>query len=698
MTYSLSIDFETCSDLSLPEVGVFAYAEHPSTRILCMGWQRDDEPPSVWYPGDPVPVELLRDAAGISAWNVTFERVIWERIAVPRHNFPPRVAYTWRDPQARAKARNLPGSLDGAAAALGLPERKDEVGKKLMKGMSSGGQHSAADLLRLGEYCAQDVRVEVAASRRLPPLTEFEQVVLQASDVVNHNGVRIDRAFARVAAEAAETYQSSVATTMMARYGFGPRQVREVLEFCARERVVLPDLRADTVSKVLAAPDFYPPAVLDVLTMREKAAAAAPGKYAAMLRAVSADDRLRGMFVYCGAGQTGRWSGRIVQLHNLARPTMELANAMAHMDALRRAKTWHVLGDDPLDALLNCLRPTLIPGRSSRVFTVGDEASIEARVLPWLAGCTAPLRIFASGGDIYLHAAAQIYGRPITKANKAERQIGKVATLALGYGGGSNAFVTMGRGYGVHVDPEQAESIKLAWRAGHAEIRHLWFALESMALLTLLQGGAYVEPAIDPATGKCDALDAGALALAGGTVDERVLQHVHENLAAVGVRMSYVHGVHNKAGTLFIRLPSGRCIAYLHAWVSRGVQQPLYEAMRRPDRHGNVMPEAEARQRATRWRMQFSVPAGDTLIPARTYGGKLAENLTQAVARDVLAHAMVRFGAKDLVMHVHDELVAEGAHEDRMREALTTRPHWATRGIMPLPLDADVTIRERYWK
>lgn len=662
------LDFETRSELDLKKVGVFAYAEHPSTDILCLAVQAPDAYVQVWFPGQPLPA-ILRTAEHFSAWNSTFEWVIWNMIGVRRYGFPPADRSRFDNPQARAMAINLPASLDGAASALKLDVHKDKVGQRLMRKMAKGQDITEENLKRLGDYCAQDVVVEAAVDRKIRlPLTGTEQRVYTLSERINRRGVQIDLEYVRLAAQAAAEYQQHVAEQMVRRYGFGPRQVQEIGAFCAKHRVPLPDLRADTVEAVLQLGELLPEPVVDVLQMRQKAAAAAPGKYAAMLRAVNSDGRLRGMFSYYGAGQTGRWSGRIVQLHNLARPTMDIDFALAYMEILRRAKTWKALGDDPLDVLLNTLRPSLIPGAAG-VFTAGDESAIEARVLPWLAGEEGPLTVFRNGGDIYLHAAESIYHKPVTKADKAERQIGKVATLALGYAGGVGAFVTMGRGYGVHVPETEAEKIKVAWRIAHPRIEALWAVLEKMAIDAL-----YEEGRVAP---ECQ------IGYIGKRVQTLPVAEVEAHVKSLGVQFKF------KTSVLWLRLPSGRALAYPGARADfvtddRFVQGYLDE--------GET--EDEARRRARRRRIRFESPAGDQMVRESTYGGKIAENLTQAVARDVLAHAMLLIEDEPIVMHVHDEAVAEGDCVKSMELALTTVPDWA-RG---LPLAAEVSTLERYWK
>lgn len=675
---SAHIDFETASDLDLGEVGVYRYVEDPSTRILCMSYQTDTmKQPVVWYPGEPFPLMLMlvwKHRGMFVAWNDGFERTVWNWIGVRDHGFPKTTGEQWHNPQALAMQRNLPASLEGTAKALGLPEQKDMEGKRLMKRMAVGKDITPANLQRLGAYCAQDVRTEAGVDGALgSKWIADERRVYLLSEKINDRGIKIDVEFVRLAAKAVADYQAHMAQQMKARFGIAPAQIMELQKFCAARRVELPDLRADTVGEVLAFPEVYPDDVVEILRMREKAAGNSPKKFAAMLRAVCSDGRIRGMFSYCGASQTGRWSGRIVQPQNLPRPTMSYEDTLKAMDALRAAGgAWDALGDDPLGVLLNCIRPSLIPGRGG-VFTVGDESAIEARVVAWLAGEKEPLRIFGEeGGDIYLHAAESIYHRPVTKADKPERQIGKVATLALGFGGGKHAFVTMGRGYGVLVPEEEAEAIKVAWRKAHGRIVTLWAVLDAMALKACGAKSWDYRPAQT-------ILDLGHYDFVTARLEE----------LGIGFAMSKGH--------LFAQLPSGRTIAYPNATAERvlapALKKIIYERLLK---EGKTPAEAEAsaHEGAMRRRVSFYSPKGASMVRDGTYGGKLSENLTQAIARDVIAEAMMRARDLPIVLHAHDEIVAEGDHVEALKEALTRNIPWAP----GLPLAAEVGTTERYWK
>jgi DNA polymerase bacteriophage-type len=381
---------------------------------------------------------------------------------------------------------------------------------------------------------------------------------------------------------------------------------------------------------------FYPQAAIEMLKLRQEAAAVSPKKYAAMLRAVSSDGRIRGMFQYCGALQTGRWSGRVVQMHNLARPKLSRDKIREAVQCLTDSEgAWGSLGafGSVLSVLGDCVRPTITHPDG---ITKSDASQIEARVLAWLADETTVLDTFRSGDDVYCRAASGIYGRAITKADAAERQIGKVAVLALGYGGGKGAFITMGQAYGVQVAEERAEEIKTAWRESNPNIVKFWADMDEAMHSCVFQPGLVRE--------------VGRL---------RLMMH---------------------DSTLWCRLPSGRSLAWHGA--RRVMRDPPWELDK---------PEAERRKRAV---IAYNRPDGARMLTDYTRGAVAVENVCQAVARDLLAETLVAARALPVIGHVHDEVIVEGAHEDALHVAMLCDVPWAN----GLPRGAETDHMDRYWK
>ena len=636
-----SIDFETSSACDL-KAGAHAYSQHPSTRILCMAWQLPGmDAPAVWYPSQTFPESLTGyiDRGGrFNAWNCLFEHCIWNNTGRKWNGFPPVELSQWDNTQAVAMQRNLPASLEGAADALQMPLRKDKDGAVLMRKLMTGATPAPGELARLGAYCAQDVKVESALAERLGPLPPKEQAIYALDKIINMRGIPIDAPFARLAAKAAEEYQARCAVVMQAQFGINPTQVAKIGEKLARLGVPVPDLQGDTLDAILDTPmaQFYPYAAIELLRLRREAAAVAAKKYAAMLRSMSFDERIRGVFSYCGAAQTGRWSGRVFQPHNMMRPTMPWPKIEEAMQALRESNgAWQsLLSFGPvLEVLGNMVRPTIVaPGG----VTKGDYAQIEARVLAWLAEEKWVLHAFEQGEDLYALTASGIFGHRVTKEEHPDkRQIGKVADLALGYGGGKGAFITMGRGYGVVVTEDEAERIKLAWRAEHPATTALW-----------------------------DACDVAA----------------HASLAAPGKRheagrLSFVY----EGGTLFCRLPSGRLLLWHGARVV--MRSPPWELDK---------PEEEQIKRPV---IAFQRPTGPNMVTDYTRGAIIVENACQAVSRDVLAAALVSARNLDVFGHVHDEVWVEGERVDELNEAMLDTPPWA-RGL-PIAVETDHHARYR---
>ena len=346
---SASLDFETSSECDL-KAGAHAYSQHPSTRILCMAWQLPGmDAPAVWYPGEPFPESLTGyiDRGGrFNAWNCLFEHCIWNNTGRKWNGFPPVELSQWDNTQAVAMQRNLPASLEGAADALQMPQRKDKEGAALMRKLMKGATPAPGELARLGAYCVQDVKVESALAERLGPLPPKEHAIYALDKIINMRGIPIDAPFARLAAKAADEYQADRTRVMQARFKVNPTQVAKIGEMLASMGVPVPDMQGDTLDAILDTPmaQFYPYAAIEMLRLRREAAAVAPKKYSAMLRSMSFDERIRGVFSYCGASQTGRWSGRVFQPHNMMRPTMPWPQIEAAMKALRASNgAWQSL-------------------------------------------------------------------------------------------------------------------------------------------------------------------------------------------------------------------------------------------------------------------------------------------------------------------------------------------------------------------
>jgi DNA polymerase len=635
---AISIDFETYSECDIKTAGGYNYAAHPTTEVLCMAWAIDDEEPQLWTPDQPFPTRLYDEIFGgaeLWAWNAAFERAVWTHCVAPRADAIGIEPDQWNDTAALAAALALPRALGQCAQVLGLAEQKDTRGRYLIQRLCQpyrGERRSDQHLLdELYAYCKQDVLTERAIKRyvqQYKPMNVTEREVWLLDQEINWRGVGIDvpnveNALDLIVATAERLNASVAEITDGALTGVGSRA--QVMAWCRDQGYKLDGYDKSAILAALADPAL-PDNVRQVLEVRRTLGKASTSKYQAMQNLAGSDDRARGVFWYHGA-QTGRWAGRGFQPQNLPRPAFDDADTCVKLFEHRDPELLEVLYGDPMVALSSCLRSMIVPEAGNRLLVV-DFNAIEARVLAWLAGEQEPLDVFATGQCIYCHAATSIYGRTITKADKDERQIGKVAVLALGYQGGVGAFQTMAKAYRVEIEDELADDIKVRWRKANKKIVRFWYDLETAATSAVRHTGTSFSAG--PITFKC-------------------------------------HGEF-----LFAKLPSGRRLAYY---------QP------RLGNNGLEFYGTDSR-------------LGGRWSKLSTYGGKLAENVTQAVARDLLADALLRVEAAGypVVLHVHDEIVAEVPKDfgslTEFERLICEVPEWAT----GLPIAVEGFECERYKK
>lgn len=607
---TLYIDLETRSRTDLKKLGVYRYTEDPDFRILMAGWSLDGAPAQVAVGHDEI-----RAIPGLLDPNVTkvahagFDRVclavgISECIRDPAQ---------WDDTAALAAEYGYPVSLDAVARALGA-KLKDEAGKNLIKlfclprqdGSFNEPDDYPMEWLDFLSYCAQDVDTMVDVHRRLGDWpTETERRVWIADQRINDRGMRIDIELCRIAADEVQNNKVVNKAEFTELTGVdNPGSVQQVMAWAAEAGLDLPNLRAETIEAKLADPDIDP-AHVRVLELRQDLALAAGGKFTAALESASPDDRMRGCFRFFGA-HTGRWTGQRVQPQNLPRATVDEPEA-----AILDLKMG--LGAEPYT--LKALVRSMFLGP----LTVVDYASIEARVVAWLANEEWALKAFQDGRDIYVETANRM-STPSTPLSRAQ---GKVAVLALGYNGGVNSL----RAMGAEGDDEQLQRLVTVWRKANPRIVKLWETMQNA-----VDGGGHVGP--------------------------------HLKITRRGSSMK-------------MHLPSGRAICY------HGVRWEKYRV---------IDPKTGKPKMKEGW--QYQDPKGRFRIG--TYGGRLVENATQAIARDVLAEALVRLDAAGypVVGHVHDEAIVEGTELEDITRLMVQQPRWAK----GLPLDAEGFVTERYRK
>lgn len=626
----LGIDIETYSGYDLRSCGVYKYVESPDFTILLFAYSADGGPVSCidLAQGEELPPEIraaLTDPAVTkTAFNATFERIcIGKYLGYPEPLDPAQ----WKCTMVRAARMGLPLSLGQCAEVLRLEEGKMEEGKALIRFFSmpgrTGRRHMPSDAPERWKtfkaYCVRDVEVEqgiLAKVRRLSP-APFDEELYVADQEINDRGVLIDRVLVDNASRFDAEYKAELLEEARRLTGMenpnSPAQIKEWLALNTGIGTVasLGKKNLEDLEERLR----YHPKALRLLAIRREMGKTSNKKYDAMRQCVCPDGRIRGLLQFCGASRTGRWAGRLVQVQNLPQnhlPDIDFARRLVKAGDLEEFE----LNYPEVTQVLSELIRTAFVAAPGHTFHVCDFSAIEARVIAWLAGEGWVLEVFRDGGDIYCASASQMFGVPVEKhgRNAHLRQKGKIAVLALGYGGGTAALDAMGAGRMGLSEYEQSEIVRL-WRKSNPKIVRMWGIIEKAAIGALKTG-------IDTSLNR-------------GIV--------------IGRRW----------GMLTITLPSGRTICYPRARVGteygdgwRGDHEVIeYEGLN---------------QTTKKWER------------IRTYGGKLTENIVQAIARDILGTVILRAREAGLpvVFHIHDEIIVEAAPDRPLCEveALFSRP------------------------
>ena len=679
MLDALVIDFETRSRCDLVAKGGHNYAADPSTDILCMAaYDLTTDQQWLWYPNQGVlPHDLVSAITArhfIAAHNAEFDQLIWEFVAVDSYGFPELPPEKWYCTAAQARVNAAPSSLDRASQFVTGKRLKMAEGKGLIKLLSlpnpDGTFNEDEDALRqMGEYCLQDVVATVAVIRATRLMTEQEHRDWLVTARVNEYGVKIDVELAEQAQQYAKQELEELAEEL-AELTDGAvtavTQIQRIKKWALAqldESIIKAHLtktethkktgvtttkttfdkgaRANLKRAIDRGEVTVTDALREVLNITEDGNKASVAKFKRMMDlADPVDHRVRGAYLYAGASQTKRFSAKGLQVHNFRRDVLTDAQVIEAKSRMK-SNSLHLLDDTGvMDILSRLLRPALVPD-TGRQFIVCDWSAIEARCLPWLSnsrGGERVLDVFREGNDIYLHTAAAM--------GIKERQIGKVATLALGYQGGVNAFTVMARLYGLELPESQTERIVRLWRQANEWAVELWAGLERAARKAISRP---------------------------------------DTLREYGrVRYYYASGL--MGGTLMCILPDESIIQYPYARIE--VTETSW---------------GEQRPSITFAKAALTPPAGGGKWPRTAiYGGLLAENCTQAVAasllRDALRECLER--GLDVALHVHDEIVVECDKSTTdlsmgvLSSIMTTPPRWA-RG---LPLEAEPSVKARYGK
>lgn len=623
-----------------------------------MGWAFNDEEPAIWVPGERIPPRITRhiqDGGELRAWNAQFERVIWNEIMRKRYIAPPVHIEQWVCTAAEAAAMALPRHLAGAAAVLGVGQDKDKKGHELMLRMCRPRSTSDDGTLvwwdveerkkRLFEYCRQDVRVERAASKALRRLTDHERRIYILDQRMNDRGICIDRPLIRAAQNVAyEGVKRANAT--IARLTHNPEMavtsVAKLAEWVNAQGVTTAGIAKARVRELLDGE--LPDDVRTVLELRAEAGRSSVAKLTSMLEvACTSDDRARGLMLYHGAS-TGRWTGKLIQPHNFPKGEVADIESFIH-PVMAEVYDYIDVFAPPIVVVSSMLRSMLVAGPGKDLIAA-DFSAIEARVLNWLAGQDDMLdnfRAYDAGDksrDPYIINAMRLYGIPFEQVQKQpHRHTGKFQELACGFGMGAAKAVTAAKDiYELTISPAMGKTIVDNYRATHPAVKAFWKDAEDACVSAINEPGRWY--------------------------------YVADGRVKIAVAGAY----------LYIVLPSGRPLMYAAPAV--------------------VL--AETPWGALKLTMEFACVNSHTHQWGRetAYGGLIVENIVQAVARDLMADAMLRLALAGYppVLCVHDEIVCEVpkdfgsvlSFEGLMREL----PTWAT----GCPVAVEGWRAERYRK
>jgi len=721
-TSGLTIDFETRSDVDIRKRGAYVYFDSRLTAPLMASYQINDGPLKRWRPPAPCPDDIRAhvEAGGIvSAHNASFERLLWQKVLTPRYGWPVLATEQCRCTAATAAAMALPRSLADLGAALDLPIQKSLNGQKLINWFSKPRRSHKDEIIgrlyfnephesperfeQFHDYCDDDVRTEALADRRMVPLSEYEQKLWVIDQRINDRGVRIDRRSAIAAQRLAKKTKQQLDREMHAVTGGAVancNQPGKLVAWVREQDVPMGGATKAEIEELLELEDLPSP-VRRTLELRQEAAKTSVAKLASFLARASADNRVRGAFLFSAAG-TGRWSSVGAQIHNLPRPRREFNEAHLDLatlfDAFRSSDPeWlkTLYGDRlgrPLHLISDAIRGFIwaAPGHD---LIAADYSGIEGAVAAWLAGedwkVQAMHELIANPElpDLYRRAAARIFNTTTEQVTKKDprRQVGKVAELSLQYQSGVAGLTAMARGYSVKLDSvfdpvwdaaaeEQREWAERRYeecsKRGEQTTKDLtwegWMAAELVKI-----GWRATNPMI-----------VNAWRLLEDAIKEAIGNPGHQVSV---LKCSYLVS----RGFLWCKLPSGRCLAYGTPQV-RAVEVPWADrTLPEEKRETKPTPTALGVNSVTKKWERFAL-----------YGGLAFENLVQAIARDILANGIVQAEARGypVVAHVHDEIITElpkGEGDlDAFAKLICTLPEWAA----GLPLSASGWRGKRYRK
>lgn len=650
----LSIDLETYSDVNLKKAGLYRYVQSPAFEILLFAYSLDGAPTQVvdMAQGEKIPLEVvhaLTDPQCLKhAYNAAFEWYCLSKYMGAQ--LPPS---QWRDTMLHGLYAGYTAGLDATGRALGIPEDKQKLatGKALIRYFcvpckptkSNGGRtrnyphHDPEKWELFKTYNGQDVVAEMEIERRLSvfPVPDFIQKQWETDLLINARGVAVDMDFCEGALELGETIRTQLTDEAVQLSGLqNPNSVKQLARWLSAETGDdITTLRKETIKELLGRDNADH--VQRMLEIRQELGKTSTKKYDAIEAAVCDDGRVRGLLQFYGANRTGRWAGRLVQVQNLPRTYTEPLEFARELVKGRKLDALRTVYGSPNDTLSQLIRTAFVAAPGN-VLIDADFSAIEARVISWLADEEWRLEVFRTHGKIYEASASQMFGVPLERIKKGNpeyslRQRGKVAELALGYQGGVPAMRQMDTGKLLADLPdEEIKDIVDKWRNTNPKIRNLWYSFNDAAIRVIQNGGSLRVRCCTFAR-ECDCIR--------GTT------------------------------CMTISLPSGRKLYYVEPSVGEnrwGGPSITYMGVNDKNKWGRI----------------------------ETYGGKLVENVVQAIARDCLAQAIEHLEAAGLpvVFHIHDEVVIDtaafdtnDAMLDKVVKIMSTPIPWAE----GLPLGAD---------
>jgi DNA polymerase len=660
MSHHLNIDIETYSDIDIKKSGLYRYVQSPNFQILLFAYSLDSAPVEIidLEQGEKLPIKIiimLNDPNVIKhAYNAAFEWYCLSKYIGDTD----QITWLghWQCTMFHSLYCGYPAGLGSTGIALGLPQdkQKDTAGKALIRYFcgpckptrNNGNRtrnlpHHDLDRWNLfKEYCIQDVVVEMEIEKRLSsfPVPELEQHYWRLDQQMNARGIRIDTELVHSALYCNDVVMEELKKEAIEITGLAnPNSAAQIKEWLKKQGVKTDNLQKATVADLLTKTTGFPKRMLEI---RQESSKTSIKKYATMETTLCNDGRIRGLLQFYGANRTGRWAGRFVQMQNLPRNYLETLDHARECVKHQKIDTLKVVYGNIPDTLSQLIRTAFIPS-GGRTFVVSDYSAIEARVIAWMAGEEWRQEVFATHGKIYEASASAMFGVPIEKIVKgnpeyALRSKGKIAELALGYQGAAGALITMGA-LKMGLSEDELPEIVTKWRQANKKIVNLWYAIGGAAIKTMQTGQAN---------------------------------------EVKGVIFAREGDFDNGQDFLTVQLPSGRKLFYVKPFL----------APNQWDRDALFYQGMD--QTTKKW------------VSLQTYGGKLTENIVQAIARDCLAVAIDRLACKgyEMVMSVHDEVILdcpmEMADLERVNAIMGEPIEWAP-GLL---LNAEGYITNYYKK